>query len=106
MSGLAQGGYRDVSINFVPLNSATAAPAAPIEFTKAVTKQVEELEYLYNKKPGNVSDITAQTLYFSGRTPYLTFKATLTFVKATGVYTFKYLGTFPTLEAAQAATNT
>lgn len=102
MSGKALTGYRNVSVNYTALNSATPAVAAPLDFYKAVAKKVEELEYQYANNPTSLANITAATVLLTGKTPYKVYKATLTLVVATGVYTVIYVGTFANAAAANA----
>lgn len=102
MSGNAFAKYRNVSINYLAPDSDLATPVMPIDAYKAVTKRVEETEFDYFNDPASVTDLTAATVLLTGTLVQKVYKFTVTSVKATGTYTFVYVGTYPNAAAANA----
>jgi hypothetical protein len=86
--------YRDVTVGF--------SGAAPIDAYKGAMEKVAVIEGQYDKDAASVSDLTTERVLLTGTSPNDLYAFDVTLVKATGTYTFAYVGKAATAEEAVA----
>lgn len=99
MSGINQGSYRNVRINFgTAVDDVITVPAAPLDFYKAVTHWVAQNEYEYNQNPTTKTDLTAVSVRLTSKHAPEIFKATVTVDISEGLYSFTFVEAGQTIE--------